>query len=65
MTYLPANRAELYQRLQLVDAPLTERRCYSCDTCRKRETFARDHFDAANEASAERLKRVARERADE
>jgi hypothetical protein len=59
---LPANRAELFERLGLVDAALPEHGCGGCDACRHRTPPAPSYYAVGHEQNKERLKAAELER---
>ena len=60
--YLPASRAELFERLGLIDAPLPEHGCGGCDACRHRTPPAPSYYAVGHEQNKERLKAAELER---
>jgi hypothetical protein len=60
--HLPANRAELYARLGLIDAPLPEATCGGCDACRHRTPPAPSYYAVGHEQNKDRLKAAELER---
>jgi hypothetical protein len=52
---LPANRAELFERLGLVDAALPEHGCGGCDACRHRTPPAPSYYAVGEHENDERL----------
>jgi hypothetical protein len=63
--YLPATRAELYQRLGLVDAPLPKNTCGGCPDCRGAEYMAPASYAPARYVAEGRLEDIESEKAQE